>query len=379
MKKKFLCIVICASLFACKESNKFVLKGQIEGVSNDKIVLLLSNGGNDIVGLDTVDVKGGTFTFKRQNLKTSTYFFKLLNSGLMFRTILEEGNITLIADSNDAERNFIRQVKVDGSLNAKLQEDYNNLHTNLQKSSKYKKLIELQEKCVNTKDTEEKWKIKEELEPYSDEFSKDLWVLQKAFIEANINQYFVTTVFPFIKSSATMEEFKYLYNLLPENSKNEPSVVKVKEDFDAKERIMPGKLAPDFTLKTPEGKELTLSSLKGKYVLIDFWASWCRPCRESFPRMKELYKKYHKKGFEILGVTNDNNHEMWKKAIKDDQIPWLNVADEFPNKYSTARVISEYGMDYLPSTVLIGPDGVIIAKLLHGKELDEKLKSIFGF
>lgn len=94
--------------------------------------------------------------------------------------------------------------------------------------------------------------------------------------------------------------------------------------------------------------------------------------------MKDLYKKYHAKGFEILGVTNDTNHKAWKKAIKDDGIPWLNVADEFPIKHSPARVISEYGMDYLPSTVLIDKEGVIIAKLLHGHELDDKLKEIFG-
>ncbi len=113
--------------------------------------------------------------------------------------------------------------------------------------------------------------------------------------------------------------------------------------------------------------------------MVDFWASWCKPCRASFPHMKELYKKYHAKGFEILGVTNDSNHKAWKKAIKNDEIPWLNVADEFPVNSAPARVISEYGMDYLPSTVLIDKDGIIIAKLLHGNELDQKLKEIFGF
>jgi alkyl hydroperoxide reductase subunit AhpC len=95
--------------------------------------------------------------------------------------------------------------------------------------------------------------------------------------------------------------------------------------------------------------------------------------------MKDLYQKYHSKGFEVLGVTNDTNHNAWKKAIKDDGILWLNVADEFPKEHSPAKVISEYGMDYLPSTVLIDREGIIIAKLLHGDELDKKLEELFGF
>jgi len=372
-----LCI---AALFSCSKKNEFILNGTIKGVTKDKIVLgTFDRASMTEIGIDTVEVNHGRFSFKRKSLKTSYYSLKLINADVMMGVILENGEISLSADLNDAERNYIRNVKLEGAVNQGLVDQFHNMKENILKHDKYANCKGISEKLKNATSHDEYEVLNEKLNTLAPDLEKEVNKAKMELLRNNINKYFVPQVFPFIKQIASIEEIKALYALLPEETKNDESIIRVKKDIEAKERIQPGKPAPDFTLKTPEGTELSLSSLKGKVVLLDFWASWCKPCRASFPHMKELYEKYHSKGFEILGVTNDSNHKAWKKAIENDEIPWLNVADEFPVNPAPARVISEYGMDYLPSTVLIDKDGIIIAKLLHGEELDDKLKEIFGF
>lgn len=110
---------------------------------------------------------------------------------------------------------------------------------------------------------------------------------------------------------------------------------------------------------------MTLSSLFGQYLLIDFWASWCGPCRAGVPGLKELYAKYHDKGFEIIGIADDSNPESWKKALAEDKSPWIHVLDEFPDKNKPARVSSLYGVHYIPSYFLLDREGCFIGKFDH--------------
>jgi len=374
------CLLCIAALFSCGEKNKFILNGNIKGVTKDKIVLgTFDSASMSVRGIDTVEVIDGRFSFKRKSLKTSFYALKLIEADASMGAILENGEISLSAEINDIERNYIPNVKLEGAINQGLVEQFHNMKEDILKQDKYANCKEIAEQLKIVTSHDEYEVLNEKLNQLAPELETEVNKAKMDLLRNNIHMYFVSQVFPFINDFVSIEEFNELYALLPENTKNEDGVVRVKKDFEAKERIQPGKVAPDFTLKTPEGIELSLSSLKGKIVLVDFWASWCKPCRASFPHMKELYAKYQPKGFEILGVTNDSNHKAWKKAIKSDEISWLNVADEFPVKNTPARVISEYGMDYLPSTVLIDKDGIIIAKLLHGDELDQKLKEIFGF
>jgi len=373
-------LLTIAALISCGEKNKFILNGNIKGVTKDKIVLgTFDRASMSEIGIDTVEVKDGSFSFKQKSLKTSNYMLKLLNADVMMGAILENGTISLSADIKDAERNYIPNVKLKGAINQSLLDQFLNMKEDILKQDKYAHCKGIAKKLKATDSHDEYEALSEELNKLAPELEEEVKKAQMGLLRDNIDKYFVPQVFWMLKRIASIEEIKTLYSQLPELSRNSGMVVDVMKDIAAKERIQPGKTAPDFTLKTPEGSELSLSSLKGKVVLVDFWASWCKPCRASFPHMKELYAKYQSKGFEILGVTNDSNHKAWKKAIKDDEISWLNVADEFPVKHTPARVISEYGMDYLPSTVLIDKDGIIIAKLLHGDELDQKLKEIFGF
>ncbi|MEQ8240939.1 MAG: TlpA disulfide reductase family protein, partial [Cyclobacteriaceae bacterium] len=136
-----------------------------------------------------------------------------------------------------------------------------------------------------------------------------------------------------------------------------------------------GQEAPEIALPSPDGDLLKLSSLKGNYVLVDFWAAWCRPCRAENPNVVRMYNEYSDKNFEILGVSLDRNREAWLKAIDDDGLKWKHVSDL---KYFNSEAAADYKINAIPATYLIGPDGKIIAKNLRGPSLEAKLKEIFG-
>lgn len=376
---RLLISLLCvAALFSCSEKHQFVLNGTIDGVSQDKIVLGTYDG-RSLIGIDTTDVVDGKFHFERKSIETSNYVLKLEKAGVNMGAILENGKLKLKADIKDAERNFIQKFTLTGALNHELSHRFFNMQAEILKAERYANASDIAEQLKSVKSKEKFEELSKKLNAIAPNLEEDVKIAQIKLIEKYIDKYFVPQVFWMLKRIASTEKIKSLYSKLPAESKANEQVVDVMKDIEAKERIQAGKIAPDFTLKTADGEELSLSSLRGQVVLIDFWASWCKPCRASFPHMKDLYKKYHAKGFEILGVTNDTNHKAWKKAIKDDGISWLNVADEFPVKNKPARVIKEYGMDFLPSTVLIDKNGVIITKLLHGDELDDKLKEIFAY
>lgn len=136
-----------------------------------------------------------------------------------------------------------------------------------------------------------------------------------------------------------------------------------------------GKTAPAIAMADKDGKIVKLSDFKGKYVLIDFWASWCGPCRKENPNVVAAYKKYHDKGFEILGVSLDSNKEAWLKAIQADGLTWTHVSDLKGWKNAAA---AEYGVKSVPASFLLDPNGKVVDKDLRGEELNKTLESLLN-
>ena len=156
------------------------------------------------------------------------------------------------------------------------------------------------------------------------------------------------------------------------------SVVRITNKF--KSTIAPsqsnglvGKEAPLFELPGVDGQNVALKSFRGKYVLVDFWASWCKPCRQENPNVVAAYNKYSAKNFTILGVSLDKEKEPWLKAINDDQLFWNHASDL---KYWNSAVVPMYAIEGIPFNVLLDPNGIVIAKDLRGEELHKKLAEV---
>jgi thiol-disulfide isomerase/thioredoxin len=190
---------------------------------------------------------------------------------------------------------------------------------------------------------------------------------------------------------APMEKRETLFNQLTADVQQSGFGRRVKTTIDESKRGIPGTKAIDFAAVDINGDTLRLSDYRGKYVLIDFWASWCRPCRASHPHLLELYAKYKEKGFEIIAVADDDrNPDVWRKAVEKDNVGvWKHILRgldierfmqgdtnyyNYPNEISASR----YGVVSLPTKVLVDPDGLIIGRYTGGiEDFDEKLKEVF--
>ncbi len=139
-----------------------------------------------------------------------------------------------------------------------------------------------------------------------------------------------------------------------------------------KERLAEGKQAPMFTYSTPDGKKLGPQDFKGKYLLVDFWASWCGPCRKAMPHLKEVYEKYKSKGVEILSVSIDKDEKAWRKAMDEEKMPWPQVHAPEAGK----QTMKDYQFSGIPYIILLDKNGNIVAKQLHGEEIDKALDKL---
>lgn len=134
-----------------------------------------------------------------------------------------------------------------------------------------------------------------------------------------------------------------------------------------------GNMAPDFSAKNLKGEEVSLKTFRGKYVLLDFWASWCGPCRAENPNVLKAYNAFKDKNFTVLGFSIDDNEDAWRRAVKNDNLPWMQLSDLVGGQSPIARL---YGVEAIPSNFLIDPNGKIIAQNLRGAELEKKLAEV---
>ena len=202
--------------------------------------------------------------------------------------------------------------------------------------------------------------------------------LQKAALISQMEKYPASLAWAFFQDKLDMTtDFDIIdksdaatYKAYPEN----PFVQQRHQMVEVERKTAIGANAPDISLTDPEGKIRKLSSLKGKVVLVDFWASWCGPCRKENPNVVAMYSNYKDKGFEVFSVSLDKDRESWLKAIAKDNLTWPNHVSDL--KYWKSEGAAAYGVTSIPFTVLVDKKGRIIAKKLRGEELENKVKEL---
>jgi peroxiredoxin len=362
-------VIVLYSLLSCTSSNNknsdndITISGRIENIGVGEVVLEHYTGQYlDVVDTLTVNEDGSYFSqykpyepgYYRLNFY-QTQFVNILFTGKPIVVNADGSNPTAPFEILDSEEmTYLTELN---SIMEKFQKDAQQINTEFGAASREKddaKMEEIRDKFIemqaNTNDL-----IKAKIR----EMGSSLAVLQA------VNYIDKDQEFPFIDSIAQVVNRE-----IPD--------YKIKRDFieeiDKLRKLAVGSPAPDISLPDPDGNIVKLSSLKGSYVLIDFWASWCGPCRKENPNVVRLYQQYHDQGFEIFGVSLDRTADDWVKAIKDDGLTWVQVSDL---KYFESVAAREYNINAIPATVLLDRDGNIIAKNLRGKMLENKLAELF--
>jgi len=369
-------MLLTSSAYGSGDKKHFELKGTVNGLNGAKLLLISVSPSREIDTIGQAVVKNGAFKISG---KLESPALVYLNAPATKHTAsfwLIPGKVKIELDTAKYSQN-IRGIQtsliptVKGSKENDLYNAYVEktklLYSDLDKESK---------KLEGIKDPEEKKKLEIKLS----DLREDLFVKSNKstleFISENPNSivsaYLLSTVMN--DYYTPVEKLQGVLNNFSGDVKKSGYYKENEKEFEKILKIQPGKPAPDFTLSDTTGKDLSLSQFKGKLVLIDFWASWCIPCVESIPSLKNIYALYKDKGFEILGVSDDSKQDAWKKSIRENTIPWTNVVDRFPVKFRPAEVGTLYSVHFIPATILIDKNGIIIAKNLHGKELEDKIK-----
>lgn len=205
-------------------------------------------------------------------------------------------------------------------------------------------------------------------------FEKQYFQVNLNFIRKHPDSY---VAFDLVQSYAVViedpESFEQMFNALSPQFKTSAEGKKIAYNLSMVKKFAIGKPIMDFTQNDVNGKPVSLSSLKGKYILIDFWASWCGPCRMEYPYIHKAYDKFKNKNFEVIGVSLDDKKSLWENAIKDNHFNWVEVCDL---KGRQNEVAVAYGISAIPQSLLVDPNGIIIAKNLRGDDLIQKLEEV---
>ncbi len=350
------------ALASCSNEPAYKIAGTIENVADGEYVYLQEAKGRELVKLDSAVVTAGAFTFEgRQDTTAFRYitYTPKEGRGTRFDFFLENGNITMTLGKEN--------TSITGTPNNEIYQAYKN---ELQPMNKQYGELYKTYRAEGTTDEQ-----KAELEKQMEELDNKLNALTFSTIENNITNPVGIQLWPGNSYSMELNQLQALAAKVPAEFKKLPSIDNLLKRIDILAKTAVGQKFTDFTLPSPEGEPVKLSDIiaKNKYTLIDFWASWCGPCRAEMPNVVAAYKEYNKKGFGIVGVSLDSNAEAWKKAIKDMDMTWDHMSDVKGWQCEGAAL---YGVNSIPATVLVAQDGTIIARNLRGEAIKEKLAEL---
>jgi peroxiredoxin len=376
LSKSILFVLLGNAVFAQNEA--FIIAGKITqpNAAGTKVFLQYVNDRGTPINIDSMKV-GADNAFKLKGKVSNGGGFYIVDVAhkQKIQLLLDGGeNINVLADGNDNLTGGKRGTwSAKGSVNADFLSKLEALNYEMfNKVTAWNKAgTEAQKKNDNAAQK----KIQADFEASRGEFSNKVRAMIPAMGDNTVALF--ATNFLWL-SSKPEDEVPLLSELADKVLKAHPNNTVAKSFYQNVLRlkgVAVGTEAPEIALKTPQDSILKLSSLRGKYVLLDFWASWCGPCRQENPNVLRVYAKYKTKGFDIYSVSLDQEKAPWVQAIEKDNLMWHHVSDL---QYFNSTAALTYGVNAIPATFLIDPQGKVIAKNLRGEALEQKLAEILG-
>lgn len=373
MNSKLKLLVLISLLVATGHSfaQKTTLQASVSGLKGDGHKATLSVvDGNKVLPVDTLAIdQKGNLKASAPCSKPSLFLLNIIGvNNSTLHLMLEPGDKVSLELAYIDTLAFLHIANAKGSANVQLYQQFNDI---LLRHSQQARRIDNEYILPSTSE-----KRKEELGQQMQQVQLSQNIAVRQLLEKNTDVLMSAFLVTYFDNDAETyaDLFEAVDNGLKEKYADNQFVKYV--DNKVRTNLGPGRMAPEIAMPDPDGKTRKLSDLRGKVVMIDFWASWCRPCRMENPNVVKLYKKYHDKGFEIYSVSLDKDRTQWLRAIDQDGLEWANHVSDLNGWTSSGG--ATYGITSVPSTVLIDRQGRIIARNLRGEQLANKLKEIFG-
>ncbi len=343
-----------------KVAGGFNIHGTLAGVEDGTMIYMEKVQDNELVKVDSTTLKDGKFEFTGKVDYPEMVYLRIGNSRNMINLYVENNDIDIESDVSNLAGTNVKGSKTHADLVA-FQQAMKPF------DEKSQDIVARYREAAARNDQEKVNELMKEYEKLSDEQNEAI----EAFIKKHNDSYLTPFIIRrYLVFDLDGNELSALLEPIAEDVRVTDDYKKLAERAETLKRVAIGEPAVDFTLNDPDGNPIALSSFRGKYLLVDFWASWCKPCRMENPNVVKTYNDYKDKGFEILGVSFDEDKTKWVDAIEADHLTWSQVSDLKGWKSKAAGL---YAVNSIPHTVLIDPDGIIIAKNLRGDSLRERL------
>ena len=360
----FFASALCAQ--TQKGNDGYVIEGKLFGDYHGKVYLVSEKGiRGDLTLIDSCEVEKGRYTFTGGNVEISSMHFIQSNTGKITPFFLENGHISIEGQATD-----FYNAKIGGTLNNEILHYYNLRLRYVQDSMRAAITIARMREGRQDEATEKA----EYKQRYQYMLERRL-AIEKDLVLRYPEQPFAPLMLMFeLAYNISLDELKQLRKQLSPELADHPYVRAV-DEYIRSQDFKVGSEAYDFILPDLNGRKISLEDYRGKYVLLDFWASWCGPCRREMPAVVALYKNYRGKNFEIIGISLDKKASDWKKAVSEMQMKWPQVSDL---EGWNSEVALKYNIHAIPATVLLNPQGRVEVLNLRGEKLEEKIREVLS-
>ncbi|MCU0343791.1 MAG: AhpC/TSA family protein [Ignavibacterium sp.] len=364
MKNTILIILLGLLIVSCsKEKDQYTIRGKITSVDS-ALVYLQKIGSDGWEKIDSTKVTDGNFNFSGSVTFPEMWYITIDEKQLSIPIFVENADINVQIYPDSVDKSIVK-----GSVS----------------HDTYMKYVVMDELIMKKReDIYTAWKEAKDIgdmeamkknELISEELDKETKAQLISFIKSNSQ----TVVSPYLITRNSWQfdlpELENLISVLDTSMNNSTYYQAITKRIEVLRNVAVGQFAPDFTLNDSTGTPISLSSLKGKILLVDFWAAWCGPCRAENPNVVKAWQKYKDRGFDVLGVSFDTNREKWLKAVKDDKLTWTQVSDLKGWGNEAGKL---YGINSIPANFLLDRDQKILASGLRGDDLLNKLEELLG-